>query len=466
MANKWYGTPMTFKEEAQECLETLKAHRTQYVILHFTDLLGNFKGRTIPVTEMEKALFHGVGFDGSSISGLTSIERSDMVMQPDPVTLAPIPQYIYDHNVATTVCKVKWPDGNPHSGDPRNMLQEYIFELKETGYTPSVAAELEFYLVKTHDSVMEPVENSIRDNPRYFDITPGRDLTEQYRMDLCDALFEMGIQVERQHHEVGSAQNEITFRHAAPIETADSIVRYKYVSKAIAHKKYGWAATYMPKPWKGKAGSGMHIHLSLFNHGRNLFHDENGYAQVSQACRYFIGGLLSHAKALAAVVAPTINSYKRLLPGYEAPVYATWSRSNRSALIRIPDSFQGDANETRIEFRCPDPLCNPYLAYLVLLEAGLDGVRRNVDPGDPVEADTYHLTETERGRMGIGSLPTSLKEALEAWESDDVCVRALGKENAQSYFDLKMKEWKEYETHVPQDAAEVTQWEIDRYLLA
>jgi glutamine synthetase len=457
---------MSFKEEAQQCVETLRTHRTQYVILHFTDLLGNFKGRTIPVAEMEKALFHGVGFDGSSIHGLTSIERSDMVMQPDPTTLAMIPPYIYDHKVATTICQVKWPDGNPYARDPRRMLQEYVLKMEETSYTPTVAAELEFYLVKTQGHITEPVENHIQDNPRYFDILPGRDLTEQYRMDLCDALFDMGIKVERQHHEVGSAQNEITFRHAVPTTTADSIMKYKYVSKAIAHKKYGWTATYMPKPWRGKAGSGMHIHLSLFNRGRNLFHDENGYARVSQECRYFIGGLLLHAKALAAIVAPTVNSYKRLMPGYEAPVYAAWSRSNRSALIRIPESFQGDEDETRIEFRCPDPLCNPYLAYLVILEAGLDGVRRKTDSGEPVGVNTYHLTEAERERMGIESLPASLWEALEAWENDDICVRALGKENAQTYLELKMKEWKDYEAHVPQDAAEVTPWEIDRYLLA
>ena len=458
---------MTFKEDAQDCLDILRAHGTQYVILHFTDLLGGFRGRTIPATEMEKALFHGVGFDGSSISGLTSIERSDMIMQPDPVTLVPIPHYVYDHHVAATVCQLRWPDGRPHSGDSRSMLQERLVRLKESGYTPSVAAELEFHLVKRHDDgTTQPVEESTCGSPRYFDITPGRDLTEQYRMDLCDALSDMGMHVERQHHEAGSAQNEITFRHGGPVETADSIMKYKYVSKAIARKKYGWEATYMPKPWKNRAGSGMHIHLSLFSHGRNVFHDETGYAKVSQLCQYFIGGLLSHAKALAAVVAPAVNSYKRLMPGYEAPVYATWSRSNRSALVRIPEGLHGEEDETRIEFRCPDPLCNPYLAYLVLLEAGMDGIRQSIDPGDPLDANTYHLTETERRDLGVGSLPTSLKEALEAWETDDVCVRALGKENAQSYFELKAKEWKDYELHLPKDPAAITQWEVHRYLLA
>ena len=456
---------MTFKEDAQECLETLKTLKTEYVILHFTDLLGSFKGRTIPVAEMEKALFHGVGFDGSSILGITSIERSDMVMQPDPTTLATLPHYVYDHSVAATVCKVKWPNGDFHDGDSRHILQQYIRKLKEKGHTPTAAAELEFYLVKTQNGAIEPVENHIKDS-RYFDILPGRDLTEQYRMDLCDALVEMGMKVERQHHEVGSAQNEITFRHSSPTVAADSIVKYKYVSKAIAHKKYGWTATYMPKPWMGKAGSGMHIHLSLFDGDRNLFYDESGYARISQTCRYFIGGLLSHARALAAIVAPTVNSFKRLLPGYEAPVYLAWSRSNRSALARIPENFSGEENEARMEFRCPDPLCNPYLAYLVLLEAGMDGIRRKIDPGDPLEVNTYHLTEAERQNLRIEQLPTSLREALDEWDNDDTCIRALGKENAQTYRELKEKEWKEYEAHIPTDAAEVTSWEIDKYLLA
>ncbi len=457
---------MAFKEEAQDCIKTLRAHKTQYILLHFTDLLGSFRGRTIPSAEMEKALLHGVGFDGSSIQSITSIERSDMIMQPDPATLAMLPHYVYDHNVATTICKIRWPNGNPHVGDSRYMLQEYTRKLQEMGYTPTAAAELEFYLVKTQDSTVEPVENHIRENPRYFDILPGRDLTEQYRMDLCDALTELGMQVERQHHEVGSAQNEITFKYSSPTATADNIAKYKYISKAIAHKKYGWTATYMPKPWRGKAGSGMHVHLSLFNKNRNMFHDEDGYAKISQTCRYFIGGLLTHARALAAIVAPTVNSYKRLLPGYEAPVYLAWSRSNRSALLRIPENFLGEENETRIEFRCPDPLCNPYLAYLALLEAGMDGIKRKIDPGNPVEANTYHLTEAERRKLGIAKLPASLKEALDEWESDDVCIRAIGKENAQTYVELKTREWEEYESHMPPEAAEVTPWEIEKYLFA
>ncbi len=457
---------MTFKEDMQKCIETLKEHNTQYIILYFTDLLGNFRGRTIPISEIEGALSHGVGFDGSSIHGITSIEKSDMVMQPDPTTIAMLPHYVYDHNIATAICKIKLPSGNPQTGDSKYILQEYIRKLQEKGYTPTTAAELEFYLVKTQNGVVEPVESHIHENTRYFDIMPGRDLTEQYRMDLCDALSEMEMKVERQHHEVGSAQNEITFKYATPVTTADNIVKYKYISKAIAHKKYGWTATYMPKPWRSVAGNGMHVHLSLFSKNKKLFYDENGYAGISQTCRYFIGGLLTHAKALVAIVAPTVNSYKRLLPGYEAPVYLVWSRSNRSALVRIPENFKGSESDARIEFRCPDPLCNPYLAYLVLFEAGMDGVKRKIDPGDPIEKNTYHLTEAERKKLSVEKLPSSLKEALEAWKSDYICIRAMGKEVAKIYAEFKLEEWREYENHRPKEVAEVTLWEIEKYLFA
>jgi glutamine synthetase len=306
------------------------------------------------------------------------------------------------------------------------------------------------------------------DKQRYFDIAPGRDVTETYRMDLSNALFTMGITVERQHHEVGSAQNEITFRYGDPVTTSDNIMRYKFAAKAVADKKYGWTATFMPKPWFGKAGNGMHVHLGLFDRktGKNLFFDPDGYAYISQKCRYFIGGLLEHARALCALVAPTVNSYKRLVPGYEAPVYITWSKRNRSALVRVPEYFPGKEKEARIEFRSPDPLCNPYLSYVAMFEAGLDGVRKRIEPGDPVDTNIYHLSEAKRRELNIGVLPTSLKEALEEWNSDDICVKALGKENAEKYVELKMEEWKEYEPHMPNNKNQVTRWELQKYLYA
>jgi len=224
----------------------------------------------------------------------------------------------------------------------------------------------------------------------------------------------------------------------------------------------------MPKVWTDKPGSGMHIHLGLFNpkNEENIFYDPKGYANISQECRYFIGGLLEHARALCAVVSPTVNSYKRLVPGYEAPIYIAWSGRNRSALIRVPEYFRGKEKKVRIEFRCPDPLCNPYLAYAVILEAGLDGIKKKIDPGDPINTNVYHLSESERRKLGIKVLPTSLKEALEEWKSDEICVRALGKETAEKYLEIKMQEWKEYEPHMPEKPNEVTPWEIQKYLYA
>jgi glutamine synthetase len=287
-------------------------------------------------------------------------------------------------------------------------------------------------------------------------------------MDLSNALSTMGITVERQHHEVGSAQNEITFKYSNPQTTADNIVRYKFAAKAVANRKYGWIATFMPKPWFGKAGNGMHMHISLFDSktGKNLFYNPKGYAYLSQTAQYFIGGILEHARALCAMLAPTVNSYKRLVPGYEAPVYVAWSKRNRSALIRVPAFPPNSESEARIEFRCPDPLCNPYLAYAVIIEAGLDGIKKKISPKEPIDTNIYHLSEAKRKELDIAVLPSSLKEALEEWKSDEICIRTLGKENAAKYLDLKMQEWVEYESHLPKNKNQVTAWELQKYLYA
>lgn len=449
------------------CFKLMKS--AEHVLLHFTDLLGYFRGRTVPVEEVENAIAEGVGFDGSSLIGGVGIEESDMIMKPDITTFAVCPYYFYNKSVVSFICNIYTPGGKRFDGDPRYICQKSLDKMRAEGYEPTAAAELEFYLVqKTPDGRFEPVENHLLDKHRYFDIAPGRDLTESFRLDLANALFTMGIKVEREHHEVGAAQNEITFKYSDPVATSDNIVRYKFAAKAVADRKYGWIATFMPKPWSGRPGSGMHIHLGLFDlkTGTNLFYDKDGYAHISQLCRYFIGGILEHARALCAIVAPTVNSYKRLVPGYEAPVYITWSRKNRSALIRVPEYFPEKENEARIEFRCPDPLCNPYLAYAAVFEAGLDGIRRKIDPGDPVDVNVYHLSETEREALGIRVLPGSLKEALEEWGSDDICKKALGKENAEKYWMLKMQEWKEYEPHMPKDKNEVTWWEQQKYIYA
>jgi len=438
-----------------------------YILLHFTDMLGLLKGRTIPKEEAKNALAEGVGFDGSSIMGGVNIEESDMVMKPDISTFAVCPHYFYDKSVVSFICNIHRPDGKRFENDPRYVCQKATEKALREGYEPTAAAELEFYLVqKSEEGDVYPVENHLIDKERYFDITPGRDITETYRMDLSNALSSMGLIVERGQHEVGSAQNEITFKYSDPVTTSDNIMRHKFAAKAVADRKYGWIATFMPKPWLDKPGNGMHVHMGLLNsrNGKNMFYDAKGYANISQKCRYFIGGLLEHAKALCAIVAPTVNSYKRLVPGYEAPIYIAWSSRNRSALIRVPEYFHNNEKKTRIEFRCPDPLCNPYLAYAVILEAGLDGVRKKIDPEEPVKKNVYHLSEAKRRELGIGVLPTSLKEAFEEWKSDEICIHTLGKENAEKYTELKMQEWKEYEPHTPNNKNEITSWELQKYL--
>ena len=438
-----------------------------YVLLHFTDILGYLKGRTIPAEQAENAIAEGVPFDGSSMVGGTSIENSDMIMKPDLSTFTVYPYYFYDKSVASFLCDIREPDGKQFEIDSRNILRKATEKMLTQGYQPTAAAELEFYLVqKNGQGEIEPVENHLIDKQRYFDNTPGRDMTESYRMELSNALSTMGMTVERQHHEVGSAQNEITIRYSDPLTTSDNIMRYKFAAKAVADKKGGWIATFMPKPWFGKAGSGMHIHIGLFNPktGENPFYDANGYAHISQRCRYFIGGLMEHAKALCAIVAPTVNSYKRLVPGYEAPVYLAWSQRNRSALVRVPAFSPTNGKEARIEFRCPDPLCNPYLAYTAVFEAGYDGIRKKIDPGDPVDANIYHLSKADQRRLGIKVLPASLKEALEEWKSDSICEKALGKELAEKYAEFKTQEWREYEPNIQDNTNQVTAWEVQKYL--
>ena len=457
------------KLQATQRLETcLKlAKNADYILLQFTDLFGLLRGRTIPAEETRKALAEGVTFDGSSAVAGVNIEESDMIMKPDPETFTVCPFYFYEKSVASFICDVLKPDGKQFESDPRYICKRIIEKSSAEDYEPTAAAELEFYLVKKDNKgEIYPVENHLTDRQRYFDNTPGRDITEPYRMDLCNALSTMGIAVERQHHEVGSAQNEITFKYSDPATTSDNITRYKFAAKAVAEKKYCWIATFMPKPWHGKAGSGMHIHLGLSNPktGKNPFHDPNGYAYISQECRYFIGGLLEHAKALCAIVAPTVNSYKRLVLGYEAPVYIAWSKRNRSALVRVPAFSRENEKEARIEFRCPDPLCNPYLVYSVTLEAGLDGIRRKIDPGDPIDVNIYHLSQNERRKLGVNTLPTSLKEALEEWNSDDICKRVIGKENAEKYAETKTQESEEYEQLAPKNKNEVNLWELQKYL--
>lgn len=448
--------------------KTVRTAKIKHVMLHFTDILGRLRGRTIAATEAAKALEEGIGFDGSSIPGLTQIGDSDMIMKPDPTTLVTFPTYFYNRPIASLICDIFTPEKNRSKSDPRYICQSTTKKMQKDGYYTTAAAELEFYLTKNEKSTIEPVENHVKENPRYFDISPVRDVTEHYRMDLCEVLTTFKIAVERQHHEAGSAQNEVTFKYSSPTETSDNITRTKFAAKAIAYFKYGWVASFMPKPWTNRPGNGMHIHLGLLEKAslKNIFFDSNEYANISQTGRYFIGGILSHAKALSAIVAPAVNSYKRLVRGFEAPVYVAWGKRNRSALIRIPQYFPEKKSEARIEFRCPDPLCNPYIAYATLLEAGMDGVKKKTEPPPPTEENTYKLTKAQLKKLGIKTLPSSLKEALEEWKSDEICIKTLGKENADAYVELKMQEWKEYKPHIPSSKNQITSWEMEKYLFA
>jgi len=437
-----------------------------YILLQFTDLLGLLRGQTIPARRVDRGISLGIGFDGSSVPGFAGIEEGDMIMRADPTTLTFLPDYFYDRKVASFICDIYMPGGKRFENDPRYICQRMVKKMREGGYEPLASAEVEFYLVKIGgDGSIRSVEEHVNDHQRYFDFAPGRDRTERYRMELSDVLSGMGFEVERFHHEVGPAQNEISFRYADPVGASDRVMRYKFAAKMVAERRFGWIATFMPKVWPDKAGSGMHVHLGLRSvDGENVFSDPNGYGGISQTCRYFIGGLLDHARALSAITAPTVNSYKRLVPGYEAPVYITWGKRNRSALVRVPEYFPGVGAEARIEFRCPDPLCNPYLAYTALFEAGMDGIKRKIDPGDPIDENVYKLDERRRRELGVGVLPRNLKEALEEWMSDDICIRALGKEVAEKFLELKMEEWREYQAHAPKEGHTITKWEIGRYL--
>ena len=452
-------------QNLQTCLRISK--NADYVLLQFTDIQGILRGRTVPADQTAESLAKGVTFDGSSLLGGVNIEESDMIMKPDPDTFTVYPYYFYDKSVAGFICSIQTPNGAQYENDSRHICQKTVHKALKEGYELTAAAELEFYIIQQDKTgQIIPVENHLIDKQRYFDNSPGRDTTEPYRMDLSHALSAMGISVERQHHEVGSAQNEITFKYSDPTTTADSVMRYKFAAKAVAEKKYNWTATFMPKPWHGKPGSGMHVHLGILEAktGKNPFYDPEGYAYISQKCRYFIGGILDHARALSAIVAPTVNSYKRLVPGYEAPVYIAWSKTNRSALVRVPAFSPDNSKEARIEFRCPDPLCNPYLAYAVVFEAGLDGIKKKIEPHDPLDKNVYRLSDAERTKLGVKTLPASLQEAFDEWETDQICAETLGKQLADKCVEAKLQEWIEYKPHQPADKTEVTAWELQKYL--
>jgi glutamine synthetase len=436
----------------KEVLKRIGDGNVEFLLLWFTDIEGHLKSFAITPSEIEGALDDGMGFDGSSITGFNAIEESDMVAIPDPETFQLMPFREGEHRVARMICDIVTPDGQPYEGDPRYVLRRALERMQALGFdTFNVGPELE-YFVFADDKGTETI-----DEGGYFAMTT-MDAAIELRNDTIAALQSMGIPVEYHHHEVGPSQHEIDMRYADALAMADHTVTYRLIVKEIA-KKAGFHATFMPKPIFGENGSGMHTHQSLFKNGRNAFFDEDDEYHLSDVGKGFIAGQLHHAREISAVFAQWVNSYKRLVPGYEAPVYCAWSRRNRSALIRIPLYKPGAEQATRAEIRCPDPACNPYLTYACLLHAGLEGIEKGYELPEPMERNLYHLTAEERRERGIVSLPETLGEAIDELAGSELTRKALGEHIFSNYVRLKRKEWDEYRV-------QVTEWEKEKYLAA
>ena len=422
----------------------------EFVLLWFTDIEGHLKSFAVTPSEIEAALDDGMGFDGSSITGFNAIEESDMVAIPDPETFQLIPWKEGETKVARMICDIVTPDGNPYEGDPRYVLRRALERMSALGFdTFNVGPELEYFLFRD-DKGTETL-----DEGGYFAMTT-LDAASELRQETVRALEGMGIPIEYVHHEVGPSQHEIDMRFSDALAMADHTVTYRLIVKEIA-KKSGYHATFMPKPIFGENGSGMHTHQSLFKEGRNAFFDGDDQWNLSADGKAFIAGQLKHAREISAVFAQWVNSYKRLVPGYEAPVYVAWSRRNRSALIRIPLYKPGAEQATRAEIRCPDPACNPYLTFAALLHAGLEGIEQGYELPDPMETNLYHLTPEQRKERGIVSLPETLGEAVDALAGSELVRKALGPHIFDRYVELKRAEWDEYRV-------QLTEWELKKYL--
>jgi glutamine synthetase len=435
-------------EVRQDVLRQVKEDRVEFVHLWFTDIEGHLKSFAITLDELEGALDDGMGFDGSSISGFNAIEESDMVAIPDPATFQLMPNG--GHVVGRMICDVVTPDGKPYDGDPRYVLRLALERMQSMGFdTFNVGPELEYFLFKNDEGT------ETLDEGGYFAMTT-MDAASDLRHDTVQALESMGIPIEYVHHEVGPSQHEIDMRYASALDMADHTITYRLVVKEIA-KKAGHHATFMPKPLFGENGSGMHTHQSLFADGSNAFFDADDDWHLSEVGKAFIAGQLHHAREISAVFAQWVNSYKRLVPGYEAPVYVAWSRRNRSALIRIPLYKPGNEQATRAEIRCPDPACNPYLTFAALLHAGLEGIEKGYELPPPMEQNLYHLTAEQRRERGIVALPETLGEAIDELAGSELVRRALGPHIFDRYVELKRKEWDDYRV-------QLTPWEMEKYL--
>jgi glutamine synthetase len=441
--------------DKKEVLERVDSDGVKFISLQFTDVTGAVKSVDIPVQRLPAALEDGVWFDGSSVEGFSRIQESDMLLVVDPQTYSVLPWSLPELRRARLFCDIIQPDGNPFPGDPRGVLKRILKKVEKRGWTYNVGPEPEFFLFKRNGAeTIHPVPHDVGS---YFDFS-ANDEAARVRTELMDALTSMGLEIETGHHEVALGQHEIDFRFDDALHTADNVLTLKYTVKAIA-AQHGLVASFMPKPIFGINGSGMHCHQSLFDQrGVNLFFDPSDKSCLSRLAYQFIAGQLTHARAFAAVVAPTINSYKRLVPGYEAPVYIGWAQINRSALIRIPRSAAGQEKSTRAELRFPDPSANPYLAFTVMLAAALDGIEKNLPCPEPLNnVNVYHMTPEERAAQNVASLPGSLREALEIMDSDEVVKDALGPVVYEAFVRAK-------EAEIEESRMRVTDWEVERYL--
>ncbi|MBO8141707.1 MAG: type I glutamate--ammonia ligase [Firmicutes bacterium] len=442
---------MAVKYTKDDILRKAEQQNVRFIRLQFSDITGVIKNVTIPVSQLEKALDDDIMFDGSSIEGFTRIEESDMVLHPDYSTFVIFPWTASDHGTeARLICDVYRSNGQPFEGDPRFILKRVLQEAEELGFKVNLGPECEFFLFKQADDGDATTET--HDRAGYFDMGPV-DKGEDARKDIVLALEEMGFEVEASHHEVAAGQHEIDFKYDEALVTADRVATFKFVTRTIA-TRHGLHATFMPKPIFGINGSGMHTHISLFKDGRNAFYDPNGPFQLSETALHFIGGLLAHARGFTAITNPLVNSYKRLVAGYEAPVYVSWSAQNRSALVRVPLSRE---QGTRVELRSPDPSCNPYLAFAAIIKAGLDGIKNRIEPPESLDKNIYHMTPAERAAAGVSSLPASLEEAVRELQQDEVIMSVLGPHTSEKFLQAKAIEWDLYRT-------QVHPWEIEQYL--
>ncbi len=439
------------KEEAKDyVLKMAKEHDVKFVRLWFTDILGMLKSFAITVEELDMALEEGMGFDGSSIEGFARIDESDMVAMPDPDSFQLLPWRPREHRaVARMFCDVLRPGGQHFEGDPRYVLKQNLKRASDLGYTFYVGPELEYFYFKGPDGTEQ------LDQGGYFDLIP-LDMATDLRRETVLALEEMGIGVEYSHHEVAGSQHEIDMRYTDALTMADNVMTYRLVVKQIAIQN-GVYATFMPKPIFGVNGSGMHVHQSLFKGDKNAFFDAKDEYHLTQVAKSYIAGLLKYAPEITAVTNQWVNSYKRMVPGFEAPVYQSWARRNRADLVRVPEYKPGKEKATRIEFRSPDPACNPYLAFSVMLAAGLEGVDKGLEAPPPVEENVYEMTEQEMKKRGIGILPASLVEAIQLAEKSEVVRKALGEHVFKAFIQNKKIEWNQYK-------AQVTEYELKKYL--